>query len=329
MDTGIYSFTSIALSPHAYYRSMMHILVLAIAIAAAVSAESGVLPHPGARGDPHFTGWDGVNFDFTGQPGGVYCVISDELFHMNMKLCGRMKPLAAGKFRQQTWIKELGIMYRGHRILMVARDGADVSHRSSFMRSIEVDEKNVTLTNVKDAFRSTDNGVTISYEKKENRGVQQFDVYKIILGYGNEEVVLLVNAGPEVPEEREKDQDAFVHLSVEIAGGQPDFWTGGVHGILGQTLLNARGKARLRGDGSYKTQWNALLTQMQVEGPNGDGYLDGNASDYLSSGILYSDCHFSRFNPNLASSDFSPPFVTVSSGYARRLLPGFSFYTAL
>ncbi|MCO5551074.1 hypothetical protein L7F22_064921 [Adiantum nelumboides] len=275
---------------------------------------------PGAHGDPHFTGWDGVNFDFTGEPGQVYCMISDELFHMNMKLCGRAKLLGGGRIKPQTWIKELGFMYRGHRVAMAARDGADLLHKASFLSTLQVNGEDVALHREKDQFRSADKGVLIQYDKRGSHGVMQFDLYKLVFGYKNEEIVLLVKAGPEVPEERENACDAFVHLSVEVVGGRPDFWTGGVHGILGQTLLNARGRSRLRGNGSYKTEWNPLLVQMQVAGLNGDGYLDGNVSDYVSSGLLHSDCRFARFNPNLVTT--SPPLITVSSGYSRRFLPG-------
>ena len=51
---------------------------------------------PGVKGDPHFTGWDGVHFDFTGQPGYSYCLLSDSNIHVNMFLDGYTQVMSRG-----------------------------------------------------------------------------------------------------------------------------------------------------------------------------------------------------------------------------------------
>lgn len=86
--------------------------------------------------------------------------------------------------------------------------------------------------------------------------------------------------------------------------------------MLGQTYLNAKGRLHRN---SYRTKWNNLLVAQQVDGPNGEGYLDGEVADYISSGILSSNCHFSRFDANFDPSNKVLP--KVSSGYSRKHLP--------
>ena len=80
--------------------------------------------------------------------------------------------------------------------------------------------------------------------------------------------------------------------------------------------MNAKG--HLHGN-SHRTKWNDLLVAQQVDGPNGEGYLDGGVADYISYGLLSSNCHFSRFDANFDPSN--KVLTRVSSGYSRKHFP--------
>lgn len=268
-----------------------------------VYAKSSVVP--GVFGDPHFTGWDGVHFDFSGKPESIYCMISDPTFHINMKFSGTMESTVP----QRTWIKSLGILFWTHRLILSAAEGSDLSHDvSSFLQNIEVDGSVIHLEQG-ESYRSLDGQIVISYDNYQSHKLLPSDHYRVYLKDVAEIVVI---AGPEIPELR-SDDDAFIHLSVEM---EKVAFSSQVHGVLGQTYLNAKG--RLHGN-SYRTKWNDLLVAEQVDGPNGDGYLDGEVADYISSGLLFSDCHFSRFNANFDPSN--KVLAKVSSGYSRKHLP--------
>lgn len=268
-----------------------------------VYAKSSVVP--GVFGDPHFTGWDGVHFDFSGKSESIYCMISDPTFHINMKFSGTGESTVP----QRTWIKSLGILFWTHRLILSATEGSDLSHDgSSFLQNIEVDGSVIHLKQGEN-YRSLDGQIVIAYDSYQSHKLLPSDHYRVYLKDVSE---IHVIAGPEIPELR-SDDDAFIHLSVEL---EKAVFSSQVHGVLGQTYLNAKG--RLHGN-SYRTKWNDLLVVEQVDGPNGDGYLDGEVVDYISSGLLFSNCHFSRFNVNF--DPFNKVLAKVSSGYSRKHLP--------
>eukprot|EP00249_Psilotum_nudum_P037152 c968_g1_i1 orf=296-1228(-) len=297
-----------AMRSFSYISLFISISLLECFLSPICTLAGGNLAYPGAFGDPHFTGWDGVNFDFTGEPGTIYCMLSDSTLHINMKLDGQVTDLGVGP-QTQTWIKSLGILYRTHRIVMSAAQGPDLSHKNSFLEAIEADGMEVNLE-PGGKYNSSDGTVTLSYNRRKNHKVLPYDRYTLSLA---DEAKVRITVRPEIPDLR-TEHDAFFHLSVEIMHAK---LTPEVHGVLGQTLLNAGG--RLHG-GSYHTVWNSLLLVQQVDGPNGDGYLDGSVSDYVSSGLLHSDCRFSRFDSN--ADNGIPRVVKVSSGYSRKVFPG-------
>lgn len=268
-----------------------------------VYANSSVVP--GVFGDPHFTGWDGVHFDFSGKPESIYCLISDPTFHMNMKLAGTKESTVP----QRTWIKSLGVLFWTHRLILRAAEGSDLSHNgSSFLQKIELDGAVIHLKQGEN-YRSLDGQIAISYDNYQSHKLLPSDHYRVFL---KDVAEIHVIAGPEIPELR-SDDDAFIHLSVEM---EKAVLSSQVHGVLGQTYLNAKG--RLHGN-SYRTKWNELLVAQQVDGANGDGYLDGEVADYISSGLLFSNCRFSKFDANFDPSN--KVLAKVSSGYSRKHLP--------
>eukprot|EP01018_Ginkgo_biloba_P022018 Gb_08582 [translate_table: standard] len=277
-------------------------IIVSSVLSLKVQAENRLVP--GVFGDPHFTGWDGVHFDFTGEPDSVYCMISDPTLHINMKLEGTKETVP-----QRTWIKSLGILFWTHRIILTAAKGSDLTHNGfSFLHTIEVDGEVIHLKEGEN-YRSSDGQIVISYDHYRSHKLLPSDHYTIYL---RDIAEVRVSAGPEIPDLR-TEAEAFIHLSVEM---EDAVLSSKVHGVLGQTYLNAKG--RLHGN-SYRTRWNDLLLAQQVDGSNGDGYLDGSVSDYISSGLLYSDCHFSRFDANFDPSN--EVLVKVSSGYSRKFLP--------
>lgn len=278
-------------------------LLFFIFLSCNVFAKSNVVP--GVFGDPHFTGWDGVHFDFNGKPDSIYCLISDKTFHMNMKFVGTVESTV----QQRTWIKALGILFWGHRIILRAAEGSDLSHNGSgFLQNIEVDGAVIQLKQGEN-YRSLDGEIIISYDNYQSHKFLPSDHYSVYL---KDIAEIHVIAGPEIPDLR-SDNDAFIHLSVEM---EKAVLSSQVHGVLGQTYLNAKGRLHRN---SYRTKWNNLLVAQQVDGPNGEGYLDGEVADYISSGILSSNCHFSRFDANFDPSNKVLP--KVSSGYSRKHLP--------
>eukprot|EP01018_Ginkgo_biloba_P018227 Gb_33389 [translate_table: standard] len=284
------------------------LLVLSAAVGLVLCGIEASSLNPGAFGDPHFTGWDGSHFDFTGQPGTIYCMLSDPNIHINMKLDGEAQESPeTNEIQTRTWITSLGFLFGTHRLILTASKGADLSHKSSFVEHIEADGEKIAIVQ-NGLYRSPDGNVIITYDEKTSES----DKYTVTLnGLG----AMTVVAKPEIPDFRTED-NAFFHLSFELL----DFsLSHTVHGVLGQTFMNAKGRLH---DGSYRTIWNTLLLVQQVEGPNGDGYLDGSVNDYVSSGLLHSDCRYSRFDANTAES-INPLIVKVSSGYSRKvLLPG-------
>ncbi|KAJ7557713.1 hypothetical protein O6H91_04G006400 [Diphasiastrum complanatum] len=260
----------------------------------------------GAWGDPHFTGWDSVHFDFTGEPGSIYCMLSDPNLHINMQMDGRM---IENSNETRTWIKSLGVLFGNHRIILSALSGDDLSHSQTFMGEISADGDQVHLP-INRMYNSADGRVSLSYDKKIEHAVMPHDTYTLSLKGAAR---MRITVSPEIPDMREEG-DAFFHLSFEFL--EADL-SPSVHGVLGQTHLNSMGRLQKN---SYKMIWNRRLLVQQVEGPNGDGYLDGSSSDYVSSDLLHSDCSFSRFDSNFESNN--PRIVEVLSGYNRKVYPG-------
>ena len=79
-----------------------------------VTTNSPPPPPPSVKEYPHFAGWDGVHFDFTGRPGKSYCQLSDDQVHINMFLQGYVDKVNGGEGTHM-WIKGMGILSKGQR----------------------------------------------------------------------------------------------------------------------------------------------------------------------------------------------------------------------
>eukprot|EP00899_Mesostigma_viride_P013915 jgi/Mesvir1/22524/Mv18546-RA.2 len=78
-------------------------------------------PQASVSGDPHFQGPCGQHFDFMGTPGDSFCLMTSEALHVNGRMMGpRTLPPNAQAEAHNTWIQELGILYRGANITISA-----------------------------------------------------------------------------------------------------------------------------------------------------------------------------------------------------------------
>ncbi|KAL2643293.1 hypothetical protein R1flu_010880 [Riccia fluitans] len=94
-------------------------------------------PHGSIKGDPHFIGKHGERFDFQGQSGHDYCVVSDKDIHVNMHVFTGIK-------RGTTFISEIGFLYKVTEIYIDAHAHANASsfakQWSMLVNNVEVEE---------------------------------------------------------------------------------------------------------------------------------------------------------------------------------------------
>lgn len=111
------------------------------------------------KDDPHFNGADGTRFDFNGVPGKSFCLLSDQLLHINMRMHGYFDPrlttasatAGAGALSShapgvRTWIRELGFVWKTgsapaakHTLRLVARRGPVQARGKGYLALAEFD----------------------------------------------------------------------------------------------------------------------------------------------------------------------------------------------
>eukprot|EP00850_Spirogloea_muscicola_P005753 SM000026S09002 [mRNA] locus=s26:910798:912317:- [translate_table: standard] len=235
---------------------------------------------PGGKGDPHFHGADGVNFDFTGKPGRDYCLLSDKRLHINTRFEGR-----EDGGNTYTWMKQLAILSGHHSVVLVARDSPNSERSNGYLQSMAIDDAELKL-DIGTSSATADGALSVRYIDHGLDGDDDIDRYEVRIAGVAE---LLLKLRPEVPFLR-TSQDSYIHFSLEllsVPGLSSD-----THGVLGQSFRPGQ-KSRTF---SYTKAWSPVLQVWQVEGLNGDGYLEGTPDDYVVSGILKADCKYARFD---------------------------------
>eukprot|EP00899_Mesostigma_viride_P009119 jgi/Mesvir1/18208/Mv09487-RA.1 len=211
-----------------------------------------------ARSDPHFVTQAGVPFDFMGEAGRTYCVLSSRDLAVNVRMMGpggALVPVAAdasGKSNDtRTWMDQLAVVYKGHRVLISAQSPAGtpytVSHGSITFDEERLDPFANSLTH------SSPDGLVVSRVKNRVR--------VLIPQLATLEVEVVRAAWWETG----KGPGAnFLNFQVkEFHGPQA------VHGVLGQTL------ATVKKDGVA---------------------LEGQAEDYETASIFATNWRFSKYN---------------------------------
>eukprot|EP00271_Cylindrocystis_brebissonii_P000661 TRINITY_DN1081_c0_g1_i1.p1 TRINITY_DN1081_c0_g1~~TRINITY_DN1081_c0_g1_i1.p1 ORF type:complete len:420 (-),score=61.73 TRINITY_DN1081_c0_g1_i1:162-1421(-) len=245
--------------------------------------------------DPHFTGATGRHFDFNGWPGKTFCLISDTQLHINMKMTGYLDSRTDGATMiwkgkaVRTWMKELGFKWmeggEDHTLRLLARSGKDYARGEGFLELIEADGEVIPrMQEGNELFLK--GGLSLKMVGVEKDGPFLIDVYTVRIG-------LLLNMDVRVriatPWLQTKD-DAIVHLNFGINDIKS---TPRIHGVLGQTYGPIRTK---RPEGA----------DMKVDGPFSTprNLLEGSPGDYVSSGILETDCEFSSYRITALVEEF-------------------------
>ncbi|CAI5501998.1 unnamed protein product [Closterium sp. Naga37s-1] len=244
-------------------------------------------PPPGVKGDPHFVGWDGVHFDFTGQPGHSYCMLSDNNVHVNMYLDGFTETSTKGVKETHSWIKGLGFITPNHKLALFAKTSASPARSGGYMKRIVLDGREFNLTEG-NKYGTADGEIEIEFDEAGRKeGDEESDVYTVSV---RDTLKILLRMRPEIGGVR-RPEDSFIHFSMEILDEQLSTRT---HGILGQTLYNLNNpEAAPTG---YDVEYSGVVWAWQVVGADAENYIQGTPSDYVTSHLLTSDCRFSRFS---------------------------------
>ena len=273
-----------------------------------VNIYAAPFPLAGFHGDPHFHGADGINFDFTGEPGHSYCLLTDTEFHVNMLMGTDGGAVSGSDLASQgiihTWVKGLGFLTLNHTIEMHAKYGDIQLAGEALIDRVLVDGAEVELDR-KHMFQSGDGLVRLAsvYTAGVSGGEGEdglagrnglAEIFMLTL-YGNVEgnrrALKMKITIREEETERRVQEDSKIHFSVEILEA-PVFDS--PHGVMGQTFRLDQKKREF----GFRTGYNSELSLWQVAGGNGEGYLDGEMDDYRTAGILDSDCRYSTFRYN-------------------------------
>eukprot|EP00475_Leptophrys_vorax_P007241 TRINITY_DN14589_c0_g1_i2.p1 TRINITY_DN14589_c0_g1~~TRINITY_DN14589_c0_g1_i2.p1 ORF type:complete len:483 (-),score=-8.82 TRINITY_DN14589_c0_g1_i2:20-1468(-) len=246
-------------------------------------------PPPGVKGDPHFVGWDGVHFDFTGQPGHSYCMLSDSNVHVNMFLDGFTDTNAHGVKETHSWIKGIGFVTLNHKLALFARTSPSPARTpEGFMKRIVLDGREFSLQ-PGTKYATADGEVEIEFDeagRKEEGSEEESDVYTVTV---RDQLKMLLRMKPEIGGVR-RPEDSFIHFSMEVLDEHLSTRT---HGILGQTLYNLNNpEAAPTG---YDVEYSGVVWAWQVVGADAENYIQGSPGDYVTSHLLTTDCRFSRF----------------------------------
>ncbi|GBG91651.1 hypothetical protein CBR_g52687 [Chara braunii] len=289
------------------------------------------------RDDPHFVGADGVHFDFSGEPHADFCLVADRHLHVNMHLSGYYDSVADADVNDngveatdvagtrstadhhgqsavhavstnvtRTWIRALGIRFKTHAIALEARSDGNPDRLDGYMAKIEVDGELVTLTPGSE--KRFGDGIRLAQTDVTHFSGYEQDNYVVSIEGVLEISLRLRSAGAKW--QRADDAQTHFNINVRQLAHSDD-----VHGVLGQTY---RPQAKRTGSGSYRLV-KGFLKEYQVEGPNGDGYLEGAMDDYRTTGLLATDCKFAIFQRSgmdaADARDSQVTFATKETSY--------------
>ncbi|CAI5462979.1 unnamed protein product [Closterium sp. Yama58-4] len=250
--------------------------------------------------DPHLTGAHGTHYDFTGRLDRSFCLFSDRRFHVNMHLNGYQgapPAVSAAKTDKEsstelhTWIKEIGVVWMtpdgaNHTLRMVARKGKQQERgHNGFLSLLEIDGATTTPPSVGKSI-TTSSGLVFTKVAEEKEGPFDVDQFQVrVVGLGELDVRVRV-AHPLL----QTPAEAETHFNVELSDVK---MTSAVHGVLGQTFRNT--PEQLQRAVKYSHLAALLHHPIDVDKAEGQGFLDGQVEDYISSSVVAPDCKYSAY----------------------------------
>eukprot|EP00271_Cylindrocystis_brebissonii_P001161 TRINITY_DN11465_c2_g1_i1.p1 TRINITY_DN11465_c2_g1~~TRINITY_DN11465_c2_g1_i1.p1 ORF type:complete len:323 (+),score=90.40 TRINITY_DN11465_c2_g1_i1:162-1130(+) len=238
----------------------------------------------GGKGEPHFHGADSSRFDFSGVPDTTYTLFTDADLHVNAYFGGRYGQWGKDSHHAITWMRKIAIFQGHHTLVLEAREGAEAAYGSGYMARMSFDGQEFTLSQAGEVAELAD-GIKVTWTAAKEQSVDDLvDVYEVeIPGL----LKMMLTLRPEVALLRTAE-DGTVHFAVDVASIK---LSSVAHGILGQTY-RADHAGRFE---SVPQVWSELLQTFMVAAPNAEGFLDGKAADYATSGLLKTDSPVSRF----------------------------------
>lgn len=253
--------------------------------------------NPGVKDDPHFAGALGTRFDFNGEVGAPFCLVSDERLHINAVMGGYQAAESAesaeGSKHLRTWIQEVGITWRDaqgekHTARLTARKGTEQARGSQgFLASLEIDGQVVAVPQEVGQVVSGAGDFALTYAGAGKKGMFDIDEFNMKIADLADVSMKMRVAHPLL----QTSEEAFAHFNLHFNDLKA---TPNVHGVLGQTF-------RQTGTQAEKALQYSLLAKLlrgpivAADGANGEGFLDGKTADYRSSSALATDCAFSSF----------------------------------
>ncbi|CAI5962355.1 unnamed protein product [Closterium sp. NIES-64] len=207
------------------------------------------------KGDPHLIGRHGEKFEFHGQDGASYCLVSDRKVQINMHLF-------AGAKNGSTYIDEIGVVTSsGIHIVVSAQSAADVSPEG-VQGQLEVNSASMP-----------DDILTIDLLRHTVRIERRKTSVRVrVRGV----VDLTVDILPDLSRKSHPN-----YLNIRIVSLHASHK---VHGIIGQTYQDSASRLSRFSASQGK---NGPSKERAV--------IDGKEQDYKTSGILDADCKFQQF----------------------------------
>lgn len=251
----------------------------------------------GVVDDPHFTGAHGTRFDFNGEVDRSFCLTSDASLHINGLLKGYKEErtegatqLADGK-GLRTWVREVGFLWKDaqgqqHTLHLVARNGPQQERGSGFVASAGLDGQRFSLPKVVNQEAKGAGDLSVVFSGVSQVGRLDVEHYHLRIGTLLDMTLSVRPAHPQM----QAPGDAEVHFNLlinELASSEK------IHGVLGQTYRN---DAKQIAKATKYIQLTQLLNgPIQADGKSGQGFLEGETKDYMTSSVLKPDCKFSVF----------------------------------
>ena len=233
--------------------------------------------NPGTVTDPHCTGFFGEKFDFMGDDGKYYCMLSTGTLQIN----SRMKAVTKSDF---TFIDEIGVT--------IGSQETGLTHIKMGL-DIESDGQSIALL---DKHTITRNPIYFSTGLKSKDG-------NVVMGSVHLETeTLYVNAGSCIIKicrvTQDEEMGDIPHLDMHLEVLPLGMLSDGVmpHGVLGQTVDKDRVKPKgLLGKGIHEGVYRLHEADCDAFMKQGFRVVEGNYKDYEVSGPFAQDFPHNRF----------------------------------